>query len=86
VAWDLAGTVVEWGMREDLRDEFLGLYGQLSGDRDLGRVAAFEVAYAAFRAAYCGMASQVSPADEQARLQAARQRYRRAGLRALLRW
>lgn len=86
VAWDLAGAIVEWGMRDDTRDEFLRLYGQLSGDRDLGRVAAFEVAYAAFRAAYCGMAGHVSPVDEQPRLQAARQRYRRAGLRALLRW
>ncbi len=85
VAWDLAGAVVEWSMRDDTRDEFLRLYACLSGDRDLGRVAAYEIAYAAFRAAYCGMASHASGPDEEARLRAARERYRRAGRRAFLR-
>jgi hypothetical protein len=86
VAWDLAGAVVEWSMREDTRNELLRRYANQSGDRDVGRVAAYEVAYAAFRAAYCAMAAHAGPADEAERLRRARERYRRAGLRALLRW
>jgi hypothetical protein len=77
IAWDLAGTIVEWQMNEYQTTEFLDRYRRASGDDARGRINNFIKAYAAFRSAYCLMAANaMSGSDEQPRLQRAAAAYR----------
>jgi hypothetical protein len=85
IAWDLAGVIVEWDLDETDRGAFLEAYGSVSGDRDLTRIGAFEVAYAAFRAAAYGMVRPTEDEDENARRRDERARLRERGRRALAR-
>jgi len=86
IAWDLAGVVVEWRLGESDRAAFLDAFASATGDGDLGRVAAYEMAYCAFRAAAAGMSSlRVSDEDERKRLTLERERLRACGRRALAR-
>ena len=85
IAWDLAGVVVEWALDEGERSHFLAAYAALSGDRAVERVAAYEVAYAAFRAAAWGMTPPSADAGEARRRARARERARELGRRALAR-
>jgi hypothetical protein len=85
IAWDLAGVVVEWALDERERSDFLAAYAALSGDRALERVAAYEVAYAAFRAAAWEMTPPSPDAGESRRRTRERERMRAAGRRGLAR-
>ena len=67
IAWDLAGTIVEWRMREPAAEAFLGRYRWLSGDDARARVPFFVSAYSAFRLGFCRMAARACP-DERERL------------------
>jgi hypothetical protein len=76
IAWDLAGTIVEWRMNADQTREFLDVYGRTSGDGASARIADFVRAYAVFRCAYCKMAaSALQSTPEQARLELAAVHY-----------
>ena len=58
-AWDVAGFVIEWDLREGDRAAFVDEYVKQSGDRSITRrLPFFAAAYAAFRAGYCDMAAQ----------------------------
>ena len=76
IAWDLAGTIVEWNLDENATEFFLYSYLRASGDNARHRIAAFVLAYLTFRMAYCGMAlTTVIGTPEEARLQAAYHTY-----------
>lgn len=57
IAWDLAGAVVEWHMDSDATEALLRHYLMRSGDEIRDRIAAYLLAYAVFRAAFCSMAA-----------------------------
>jgi hypothetical protein len=84
VAWDLAGAIVEWQLDAPARRALLAAYRAAAGEDAAVRVRPYEVAYAAFRACACGMAKHTAPGEE-ARLDLARRRYRRALRTALYR-
>jgi hypothetical protein len=76
IAWDLAGTIVEWNLDQNATQFFLDSYLRASGDNARHRIAAFVLAYLTFRMAYCGMAlTTVINTPEEARLQAAYHTY-----------
>jgi hypothetical protein len=58
IAWDLAGTIVEWELSPVASRFFLEEYRQLSGDAASMRVQAYLLAYLAFRMAQCRMAAE----------------------------
>jgi len=57
IAWDLAGTIVEWRLSVSLATQFLDLYYQLTGDDVLARIQDYMISYCAFQAAYHRMAA-----------------------------
>jgi hypothetical protein len=83
VAWDLAGASVEWALGADARQVLVAAYRAAAGEDPGERLPRYEIAYAAFRAAWCAMAAATAPADEVERLAAARARYRAALRQAL---
>jgi hypothetical protein len=81
IAWDLAGTMVEWRMSPAQAASFLDFYRRASGDDAGSRIGGFVTAYAVFRTAHCLMAANaLAGSDEQARLEKAAEGYL-AGLR-----
>ena len=77
IAWDLAGTIVEWNMTDAARDAFLNYYHQESGDDPRGRLPGYLLAYSVFRMGYCKMAMEaMRDSSEQARLAAGYLHYR----------
>jgi len=78
IAWDLAGTIVEWDLNTDAANFLIDTYRQFSGD-DLGkRLPAYLLAYGVFRTAYCKMAAAASSGTpEHERLLRDYHRYRR---------
>ncbi len=77
IAWDLAGTIVEWRMDSRTIDYFTDRYRLLSGDDPEERLPLFINAYTAFRLGYCKMAAEsMSGSEEQGRLYQEYQRYR----------
>jgi len=76
IAWDLAGTIVEWNLDRDAQTFFVTTFNRLSGDNPEARLPAFVIAYAAFRLAYSEMAQlALQFSSEQPRWQRARQFY-----------
>lgn len=77
VAWDLAGAMVEWELRDDARDVLLREYRKLSGDDASSRVENYRLAYAVFRFAWSKVAAAAmkGTADEE-RLSRDYQKYR----------
>lgn len=70
IAWDLAGSIVEWRMDEEQTAEFLNHYRNASGDDASARIDGYIKAYTVFRLAYCLMAANaMNGSDEQVRLQ-----------------
>lgn len=78
VAWDLAGAIIEWDLDEGPREQLLAAYEVASGEDPRDRLPTYELAYAAFRASYCGMAAHGAAADDALRLRGERERYRAA--------
>lgn len=77
IAWDLAGTIVEWKMDHRATESFLEMYRRASGDDAAPRVREFIKAYQVFRCAYCLMAANaMQGTEEQARLDGAADKYR----------
>ena len=58
IAWDLAGTIVEWELSPEATKYFLVRYQQLSGDEPRSRIGSYLLAYATFRLAYSRMAAR----------------------------
>jgi hypothetical protein len=77
IAWDLAGTIVEWGLNYSKSRYFLHCYRQLSNDNVDHRLPAYLLAYSVFRMAYCKMAAAASRGiQEEPRLVRDYHRYR----------
>jgi hypothetical protein len=84
IAWDLAGTIVEWSLDQSATDFLLQRFQQASGDDVRSRIDHFVLAYAIFRLGYCSMAlTTVKGTSEEARLAAACERYERGVLSRL---
>jgi hypothetical protein len=66
IAWDLAGTIIEWKLQGPEQEYFLEQYRRASGDDARRRLPAYLKAYAAFRFGWCKMAALASAgtADE----------------------
>ena len=78
IAWDLAGTIVEWNLDRDATDFLLQCFLQASGDDTRRRIPIFLLAYTMFRLGYCAMAmTTVLGTMEEQRLKSAFQRYQR---------
>ena len=84
IAWDLAGSIVEWDLSPAQADFLIARYTKISGDDPSARLPDFVIAYAIFRQSFCHMASlTVSHPRERSRLQAYQQVYR-AKLQSIL--
>jgi hypothetical protein len=57
IAWDIAGTIMEWALQGEARDRFIGLYEARSGDRITERLAPYLLAYTIFRLSWSKMAA-----------------------------
>jgi hypothetical protein len=79
IAWDVAGTCVEFGLANRARREFLDRYLQASGDRHVAeRLPAYALAYLAFRVGYATLAAeQLGATPDGARFRARAGHYRR---------
>ncbi len=86
IAWDLAGTTIEWDLDDGQSELFLGLYRKLSGDDARPRLRSYQLAYAAFRMGYSKMgALAMQGSEEEPRLWREHDFYRRK-LGQLLNW
>jgi len=69
IAWDIAGTIIEWQMDASAADEFLNFYERAANDRIRARLRSYRIAYGAFRMGYSKMAAAaMSGQEEQTRL------------------
>lgn len=84
-AWDVAGAIVEWGLRDEARDVLVASYEAASRDRAIAwRLAFFAAAYAAFRTGYAVMSAQaLAGTDDGARFGVMAAGYRSALERVL---
>jgi hypothetical protein len=80
IAWDAAGTIVEFGLEGDAEDGLVAQIASALGDSHLpARMPFFVAAYLAFRAGYCSLgASALGDTPDAARLRAAAARYTQA--------
>ena len=77
IAWDLAGTIVEWDLEESAAEFFLEHFRQVSGIDPRPHISAFILAYTVFRLAYCKMAlPTVYGSPEEERMERAYRHYR----------
>lgn len=60
IAWDLAGTIVEWKLNGPEAEQFLEEYRSLSGDDARKRLPPYLRAYVSFRMGWCKMAALAS--------------------------
>jgi len=79
IAWDVAGTCLEFGLEGPVRRGFLELYRYESGDGGIAhRLPYYALAYLAFRLGYAGMATDsLAGTDDGERFGRAAARYRR---------
>jgi len=66
IAWDVAGTVIEWQLDAAAEEAFIACYKRLSDDDVRSRLAPYTIAYAAFRAAFAQMAAHSMPGSAEA--------------------
>ena len=84
IAWDLAGAIVEWQLDPAASEYLLARYTNLSGDRARSRIAAYRLAYALYRYAYCRLAADsLRDNPEEKRLVRDAERYRAAARSSL---
>jgi len=82
IAWDVAGTIVEWALDEPSTDRLLQEFQHHSGDDVRRRLSGYLLGYATFRTAFCRMALEtVRGSAEEPRLYSAYIRYRQEALR-----
>lgn len=76
IAWDVAGTCLEFRLQGQERQQLVGAYRRLSGDSGIaGRLPWFALAYLAFRVGYARLAAETLRIGEDA------ERFRRSILR-----
>lgn len=86
VAWDVAGLLVEWGLEGASAELAVDRYERSSGDRVRGRLAAYRLAYLAFRIGYCRLAAEaLAGTEESPRFRQAEALYRGQVARGLAR-
>lgn len=84
IAWDLAGTVVEWNLDQPATEFLLAKFRQFSGTDASQELELYKLAYCVFRLGFCKMArSTVLGSNEEKRLHAAYIRYRGAAAELL---
>jgi hypothetical protein len=84
IAWDLAGTAIEWQLSPNALDFLLRKFRQLSGVNPFPGLRRYMLAYSVFRLGFCKMAmSTVSGSAEERRLQSAFLYYRSQAERLL---
>jgi hypothetical protein len=77
IAWDIAGTIVEWELQWEARVFFVGEYTRRSGDPVAKRLGPYLLAYATFRMAWSRMAAAAMQGEyDEALLQRDYRRYR----------
>lgn len=77
IAWDLAGTIVEWDLGATATEFLLDKFQQFSGTNASWELDAYILAYCVFRLGFCKMArSTVLGTPEEFRLHIAYQHYR----------
>ena len=77
IAWDLAGTIVEWDLSFEAAEFLLRRFKQLSGIDVAQKLDAYMLAYCVFRLGFCKMAaSTVLGSSEESRLETAYGWYR----------
>ena len=77
IAWDMAGAIVEWDLRDDGSDYLKSRFHIHSGKKVSERLPYFILAYTTFRHSYCKMASQATHDPvERARLEQSSEFYR----------
>jgi hypothetical protein len=77
IAWDIAGTAVEWNLHPDALDFLLSRYRLLTGEDLRQRLPIFLITYAVFRLAWCKMAlPTVAGTGEEFRLAQEYRHYR----------
>ena len=77
IAWDLAGTVVEWNLDAQATEFLLGKFRQFSGVSVSQQFQDYMLAYCVFRLGFCKMAtSTVAGSREESRLESAYLTYR----------
>ncbi|HZQ18399.1 MAG TPA: hypothetical protein VFA90_06730 [Terriglobales bacterium] len=77
IAWDLAGTIIEWDLGTAATEFLVARFQQLSGANASLELDAYILAYCVFRLGFCKMArSTVQGTAEELRLHIAYQRYR----------
>src|SRR6202030_247862 len=77
IAWDLAGTVVEWDLDAQATKFLLGKFRQFSGAPISQQFQDYMLAYCVFRLGFCKMAtSTVTGSREESRLQSSYLSYR----------
>jgi hypothetical protein len=76
IAWDLAGTAIEWQLDLRARDYLLSQFQQLTGQNFSAQLPLYMLAYSVFRMGFCKMAiSTVRGSEEEPRLESAYARY-----------
>jgi hypothetical protein len=65
IAWDLAGTIVEWDLNPQQQACFLRYYQEASDDDAGPRLPGYLLAYAVFRMAFCKMAAAAMRGSEE---------------------
>ena len=86
IAWDVAGTIVEWELQGKARDYFVGEYTRRSGDAIRERLHPYLLAYAAFRVGWTRMAAAAMQGEfDGALLERDYRRYRAQAQRLRLR-
>jgi hypothetical protein len=83
VAWDLAGTIVEWRLGKVATARLVAAYRAASGDDPRSRLPAFVLAYAALRARVCLLAARGCGAQDAISWRHAHRSHARALRRAL---
>jgi thiamine kinase-like enzyme len=77
IAWDLAGTIVEWNLTSEQKSSLLTRYHSLTGDCVEQRIMPYLLAYTVFRMAYSKMAAaSMRGSEEEVRLIRDFRRYR----------
>jgi len=82
IAWDVAGTIVEWELQGEARSYFAGEYARRSGDAVAARLVPYLLAYATFRMGWSRMAAAAMQGEyDEALLERDYRRYRAQALR-----
>jgi hypothetical protein len=84
IAWDLAGSIVEWQLPTAAADHFIRSYRRQSGDNPAARLPTYLLLYSVLRMAQCRMAAAAMVSNFDAGLLHSYYRYLRSQVKDLL--